>query len=139
MTYVIDASVAVEYLLRTAIGLRIADVIEEADLVAPELIDVEVLSVLRRAVLHRRLDAKRAREAVDDLRDWDLERLSHAALLADAWSQRDNVTAYDAMYVAAARAHDATLVTCDGPLARAALPGVVIQNIRVEAQPRRAR
>ena len=65
--YVVDASVAVEYLLRTPLGLTAADMIESTSLVAPELIDAEVLSVLRRAVLGGRLDEARAEMAVDDL------------------------------------------------------------------------
>jgi len=39
-----DASVAVEYLLRTALGLRLADRIERSELIAPELLDAEVLA-----------------------------------------------------------------------------------------------
>ena len=54
--YVVDASLAVEYLLRTSLGLKIADTIESAVLIAPALLDVEVLSVLRRAVLHKKLE-----------------------------------------------------------------------------------
>ena len=44
--YVIDASIAVEYLLRTPLGLTVAEMMEAASLVAPELLDAEVLSVL---------------------------------------------------------------------------------------------
>ena len=58
--YVIDASAAVEYLLRTPLGLKLADAIEGAFLLAPELLDVEVLSVLRRAVLRQQLQERRA-------------------------------------------------------------------------------
>ena len=54
--YVVDASIAVEYLLRTPLGLTVADVLDDASLVAPELIDAEVLSVLRRAVLKGHLE-----------------------------------------------------------------------------------
>ena len=61
--YVVDASVAVEYLLRTPLGLTAADIIESASLVAPELIDAEALSALRRAVLSGRLDEARAEMA----------------------------------------------------------------------------
>jgi len=53
--YVIDASAATEYLLRTPLGLKLASVIEDASLLAPDLLDVEVLSVVRRAVLRRQL------------------------------------------------------------------------------------
>ena len=53
--YVIDASAAAEYLLRTPLGLKLADLIAGAFILAPELLDVEVLSVLRRAVLRQQL------------------------------------------------------------------------------------
>ena len=66
---------AVEYLLQTPIGLRIGTVIESADVDAPELLDAEVLAVLRREVLAGRLAERRATQAVADLRDWDVERL----------------------------------------------------------------
>ena len=63
--YVIDASAATEYLLRTPLGLKLANVIEGAFLLAPELLDVEVLSVLRRAVLRGELTEHRASIAID--------------------------------------------------------------------------
>ena len=66
--YVIDASAATEYLLRTPLGLKLAGVIEDAALLAPELLDAEVLSVLRRAVLHRQLTEQRALLAIEDLK-----------------------------------------------------------------------
>lgn len=130
MILVVDASAAVEYLLQTHLGLRVAGVVDEADLVAPELLDAEVLSVLRREVLGRRLAEGRAAEAVSDLRAWRLERLAHRPLLAEAWSLRGHVSAYDALYVAAARVRGAGLVTADGPLARAPALGVAIHDVR---------
>jgi predicted nucleic acid-binding protein len=127
---VVDASAAVEYLLQTTLGMRAAALIEDADVFAPELLDAEVLAVIRREVLAGRLKEKRAAEAVMDLRDWGIERLSHRLLLDVAWELRGHVTAYDALYVAAARARDAALVTADGPLARAPALGVVVHNVR---------
>ncbi len=56
---------------------------------------------------------------MDDLRALDVQRHSHEPLLDRVWELRDNVSAYDAVYVALAEALDAVLVTCDGPLARA--------------------
>lgn len=131
MILVVDASAAVEHLLRTGIGLRIADLVTDAHLTAPELLDAEVLAVLRREVLAGRLQGPRAAEAVSDLRDWDVERIGHRSLLDAAWSLRGHVTAYDALYVAAARARGATLVTADGPLARAVGLGVAVHNVRL--------
>ena len=130
MNLVIDASIAVEYLLRTRTGRHAAHILEGGELAAPELLDAEVLAVLRREVLSRRLEAARAALAIGDLTRWDVERISHRSLLPDAWTLRANVTAYDALYVAAARARGASLLTADGPLSRAPGLGVVIQNIQ---------
>ena len=129
--YVIDASAAAEYLLRTPLGLKLADLIAGAFILAPELLDVEVLSVLRRAVLRQQLAEQRAWLALDDLLAWPIDRIAHIALLREAWQHRHNVSAYDAFYVAAARIYDASLLTADGPLTRAPALGIVVQNIRM--------
>ncbi len=129
--YVIDASVAAEFLLRTALGRKIAEIVDGAFLAAPELLDVEVLSILRRAVLRQRLDDRRARLALEDLASWPINRLRHAALVREAWRHRHNVSAYDAFYVAAARLYDAPLLTADGPLSRVPALGIAVQNIRL--------
>ena len=130
MIVAVDASAAVEYLLQTPLGLRVATLIESADVIAPELLDAEVLAVLRREVLAGRLGEQRATEAVSDLRDWGVERLPHKTLLDAAWKLRGHVSAYDALYVSAARARGAALVTADGPLSRAPALGVVVHNVR---------
>ncbi len=131
MRFVIDASAAAEYLLRTSLGLKVSELIEEAELAAPELLDVEILSVLRRAVLKKRLEEKRALSAIEDLVGWDVERISHAVLIHNAWQHRHNISAYDAFYVSAARMYGAPLLTADGPLSKAPGLGIVVQNIRL--------
>jgi predicted nucleic acid-binding protein len=130
VTAVIDSCLAVEYLLRTDLGDKVAGQLEAETLVAPELIDAEVLSVLRRAVLCGELAEPRAAEALRDLPAWDLERIPHRRLLTAAWTFRANVSGYDAFYVATAAAYDAPLLTADGPLSRAPRLGIVIQNLR---------
>ena len=129
--YVIDASVAVEYLLKTPIGLALADLVERAALIAPELLDAEVLSALRGAVLGGRLDEGLALTALDELAAWPVDRLPNRTLARLAWRHLHNVSAYDALYVAAARAHDAILLTADGRLSRAPGLGVVVQHVRM--------
>ena len=129
--YVVDASVAVEYLLKTPLGLSVADTIESASLTAPELMDAEVLSVLRRAVLQGRLDEPRAQMAVDDLAHWPVDRISHLSLARVAWQYHRNVSAYDAFYIAAARVHGLSVLTADGRLSRASGLNVVIQHVRM--------
>jgi predicted nucleic acid-binding protein len=69
--------------------------------------------------------------ALEDLIDWPIDRISHMALVREAWRHRHNVSAYDAFYVAAADLYDASLLTADGPLARAPALGIVVQNIRM--------
>jgi predicted nucleic acid-binding protein len=121
---VLDASALVEFLLQTPLGRRVeVRLFRDGDEVhSPHLVDVEVAQCLRRLVRMREVTAGRAAEALADLAAFDLHRHSHLDLLSRAWALRENVTAYDAMYVALAEALDATLVTCDAPLAK--VPGL---------------
>ena len=129
--YVIDASVAIEYLLRTALGLSVSDMLERATaLHAPELIDVEVMSVLRRLVNKSELPESRALLALDDLVWWPIERIPSRLLVRHGWQHRQNVSAYDSLYVAAARLLDVPLLTADARLSRAPNLEITIQNIR---------
>ena len=129
--YVVDASVAVEYLLRTPVGESVAELLESAVLLAPELMDAEVLSVLRRAVLHGHLAETRAMQAVDDLVHWPVERIPHRTLAPLAWQYHKNLSAYDAFYVATARTHDLPLLTTDARLARAPGLDIAVQYVRL--------
>lgn len=129
--FVIDASAGTEYLLRTPLGEKLDDLIEEAVLLAPALLDVEVLSVLRRALLQKRIEEHRARLALEDLAGWPVDRIPHSLLLQEAWKHRHNVSAFDAFYVAVAKLYEASLLTADGPLSRAPGLGIVVQNIRL--------
>jgi predicted nucleic acid-binding protein len=88
-------------------------------LVAPELIDLETISVLRAQLRAGRLDARRAGLALADLADLPLHRAPYRPLLDRCWELRDNLTPYDAAYVALAELLDLTLVTSDAGLARA--------------------
>lgn len=89
------------------------------ELIAPELVDLEVISALRGLLRVGKVDERRAREALADLRDLSLRRASHRELLARCWDLRDDLTAYDASYVALAEALRATLLTTDARLSRA--------------------
>ena len=127
----VDASAAVEYLLRTPLGLSLAGTIEDARLAAPDLIDAEVMSGLRRAVHAGSLTEERAVMAVDALTRWPVRRIASRALAPAAWRHHRNVTAYDAFYIAAASALGAPLITTDGRLARAPGLGITVQHIRI--------
>ena len=91
-------------------------------LVAPELIDLETTSVIRRQLLAGHLDARRARLALTDLVDLPLRRVPHRPLLARCWELRQSVSVYDAAYVALAELLDVVLLTADARLANASGP-----------------
>ena len=91
-------------------------------LVAPELVDLETTSVIRRQLLAGTLDARRARLALTDLVELPLRRAPHRPLLARCWELRQNVTVYDAAYVALAELLDVVLLTADARLANAPGP-----------------
>lgn len=89
-------------------------------LVAPELLDVEVVAAWRRHAAADLLDKRRADMARTDLRQLPVERVPHRHLMERCWELRANVTTYDAVYVALAELLDAPLVTADRKLANAA-------------------
>lgn len=129
---VVDASAVLEFLLQTALGSRVeARLLRDGDdLHAPHLLDVEITQALRRLVRAGEVDDERAAEALADLIEFDLRRHPHVDLLARAWELRDNLTAYDAIYVALAEALDGPLVTCDGRLGAASGCAVPLDVIR---------
>jgi predicted nucleic acid-binding protein len=93
--------------------------LSDQSLVAPSLIDLEVTSTVRGLVRGGRLDDRRARLALNDLLTLPLERTTHEGLVTRCWELRDNLTVYDAAYVALAELLDTVLVTGDARLARA--------------------
>ena len=118
---VLDASALLEFLLQTPLGTRVeARLFRDGDeFHSPHLVDVEVAQGLRRLVRTGEVSRDRAADAIADLTDFDLHRHSHLDFLHRAWKLRENVTAYDAMYIALGEALDAPIVTCDAPLGRA--------------------
>ncbi len=89
------------------------------DLHVPAFCDVEVASVLRRALLAGKMSTERAEEALTDYLDLPLSRHGHQTLLPRVLALRDNFSASDATYVALAERLGAILLTADAPLARA--------------------
>ena len=106
-------------LRRTPRAPAILGVIADAEMTAPDLITVEMLSALRRLVRQSLLSPERADEAAGDLAIAPVRRLSTLPLVDGIWRLRDNLSAYDACYVALADALGCTLVSGDARLARA--------------------
>ena len=128
--YVIDASALVEVVLLTDLGEIVARTIRDCELIAPELIYPEVLSTIRRGVLARTVPEPTATEAVRRLINTPIARQSHAELVSEAWQYRNNVSAYDAFYLAVARKNGAPLLTVDARLSRAPVSDVAIISMR---------
>jgi predicted nucleic acid-binding protein len=125
---VVDASVLVTALADDgADGDRARARLRGQRLVLPGLADLEVASVLRRQIRAGAIAARRADLALQDLAALPARRAPHGPLIARCWELRDNVTIYDAAYVALAEAMQATLLTGDQRLARATGPRCPIE------------
>jgi len=124
---VLDASAAIDWLLRTVAGQRIKTRIYAApeSLHAPHLLDLEVAQVLRRLIREKVISASRADEAIHDLLDLRIARYPHSLLLPRIWKYRHLLGAYDAAYVVLAEELGATLITRDRRLGSA--PGIAAQ------------
>jgi len=124
---VLDASCVVELLLAGDRAGPVLDRLEEHDRAvhAPALIDVEVLQALRRLAAAGIVDEARGRASVEVLQALDVQRPAVDALLPRMWVLRENLTAYDAAYVALAEALGCPLVTYDDRIASA--PGLATE------------
>ena len=123
---VIDASAAIELLLQTPKGSQVAAALSSQDVVAPELIDVEVLAVAARLVRSGQLTASEASDAIRLFRRMPVTRISHSVLDERAWELRDQVRIADAYYVACGEAFTCAVLTSNQGLARTALPGMSV-------------
>ena len=101
-------------------------------LAAPELLDVEVASVLRRQVRLGAAAPRRAELALADLAAAPVARAPHQPLLGRCWELRDNLTIYDATYVALAEALGVDFLTGDVRLANATGPRCHIEVFRLK-------
>jgi len=122
---VVDASAVTELVLRrTAAAAVERHLARDIDaLHAPHLLDIEVLSALRRIVAVGEASPERAERALADFLDLPLTRHAHSVLAPRIWTLRNNLSAYDAAYVSLAEIlaeADGALLTADGRLARAA-------------------
>jgi predicted nucleic acid-binding protein len=120
---VLDASVAVRVLVpNDEGGFALQARLLEQRCVAPHLVDAEVGHVLRRRVAAGDIEVTNAETALMALPALVVERYPHGPLSRAAWRLRENLTYYDALYVALAARLDIPLLTADARLARA--PGL---------------
>lgn len=123
---VLDGSAAVSALLNDGPARRHvgAEVIH-----APHLIDTEVVSALRRHVAGGHLADADALRALAVWKALGLIRYAATPLLDRVWELGDNVSSYDALYVALAESLGCELVTADSRLAGADGPRCVISVV----------
>ena len=128
---VVDASALLESLLRTSVAQAVDSRLfgPRQTLHAPHLLDIEVAQVVRRYAATGEIDQERGRAALADLADFPVRRYPHTFLLPRVWDLRNNLTAYDAVYVALAEALDAPLLTRDQRLATATGHHATIQLV----------
>jgi predicted nucleic acid-binding protein len=129
MPAVVDASALVELLLQGERAPAVAHAVRGTEMTAPDVVNPEVLSVLRRMEQTGEVRPERARQAVADLLDAPVRRYATLPLLPVVWELRGSVSAYDACYVALARALGCPLVTGDLRLTRA--PGLGVPLVAV--------
>lgn len=124
---VVDASVAVLGLLSAGESRR---VLAEEAVAVPHLIDPEVVHALRRRVLAGHVDGDDASTALARWSRLGVRRFAASGHLNRVWQLRDNLTAYDAVYVALAEALECDLVSADARLAGAPGPRCPITVLR---------
>lgn len=128
---VVDASVLVELLLQRPASALVRSALSGSVAVAPQHLDAELLSALRGLVQRGDLAEARARLALGRLATAAIiERFPLTPLIAEAWTLRDNVSSYDALYVVLARRLRCPLLTADARLAGAPGLGVAVTLIR---------
>lgn len=119
MTLVVDATVVVSALIDSGReGEWASEQLARGPLAAPHHMPVEVANVLRRTALQGEIPDSVAALALQDLLDLRFELFPFAPFARRAWALRDNVTPYDAWYVALAESLDAPLATLDDRLSR---------------------
>ena len=120
MTLVVDASMAVAGLIDTGIdGIWAEALLRSESLAAPDLMPAEAANILRRAQLAGDISSDIASIAHQDLLDLRVEFFPYEPFAARVWALRENITCYDAWYVALAETLSAPLATLDGRLAKA--------------------
>jgi predicted nucleic acid-binding protein len=123
---VLDSSALLELLIGGPGADEVDRTLARGGVHAPVVFDAECMSTLRRWVLQGRIEEAHARNMLLACRAARVRRMPLRRLLAGAWELRENVTAFDALYVALARLLGAPLVTADARLAGAPGLGVPV-------------
>ena len=119
---VVDASIIVHLIADAAVDPNLVEIVRRAEkLVAPHLIDLEVLNALRKKRQQNKISKERLELAFDDFNSIPIDRLSTNHLNSRIWELCNNLTPYDASYVALAESLDISLLSRDAKMAGAPL------------------
>lgn len=131
MSAVVDASVLVAALVDVGPdGAWAEEIIAAGSLYAPELVGVEATNILRRLERAKQITTLEANAAHDDLMQLDVELFAFESFASRVWELRNNVTSYDAWYVAVAESLALPLATLDEKLAKARGPACEFRTPR---------
>lgn len=135
---VLDASAAIEFLLRTPAGRRVSQrILDPKETVyVPHLFDLEVLQVLGKYVRRGTITEAQAQMAIAELLDLPLTRYPHDEFVPRIWQLRPNFTAYDAAYIAVAERLGACILTSDSAFARGPGHSVTVELVPLKYPPR---
>jgi predicted nucleic acid-binding protein len=126
---VIDASALAEVVARSERAGQVEELFDGQLLIAPDLINSEVLSVLRGWLARSLIDPPSAARAVRNLTTAPIRRFTTSSLIDEMWFTPHNLTPYDAAYVVLARRSDAALLTLDERLIHAPALGIPLLTI----------
>ena len=117
---VLDASVVVELLTNGGLADSLKRDLAARDdsVIVPHLLDVEVVSAIRRLVAGQTIDSHRSKQLLTGLATLPAERYAHTPLLRRIWELRHSFSAYDAAYIALAEATHSVLYTSDAKLCK---------------------
>ena len=116
---VVDASVIIHVLVDAAAEPNIIDRLESSNgLLAPHLIDLEVINGIRKQLFLKNISVRQADNAIDDFHSMTIDRRATNMFVDRIWELRSNLTPYDAAYVALAEMVDLPLITRDSKIAK---------------------
>jgi predicted nucleic acid-binding protein len=118
ISFVIDASALIELVSGKPPDAALRRTALTGEGAAPELVDIEAASTIRRMVLSGLMPAEEGSEVLHDVSETPISRTSHRPLITRVWELRHAISAYDAAYVALAEQLDVPLLTCDARLGR---------------------
>lgn len=117
--YVVDASTVLSYILPDeATPAEVLNLAQEygkgnIQILAPELLKLEVANALRSAVLRKRTTAKKAVEIFKEYTRLEIKYKPIEEINTLQIALKHNLTTYDAAYLALAKAEKAAFITLD--------------------------